>query len=108
MARLESDSTRTDNAADARATVRNFFASISGYSFASLDFISYNGLTSIRTFFDTGRAPQALCVTFPGQLAQLYHLAFDSTAPQTRRAPYLGTAIAIASGMSWRSGHDHS
>ena len=106
MARLESDSTRTDNAADARATVRNFFASISGYSFASLDFISYNGLTSIRTFFETGSAPQALCVTFPGQLAQLYHLAFDPTVPQNRRAQYLGQAIAITSVMVVLSGHD--
>src|SRR2546426_6001903 len=47
IVRLESDSTRTRNAADARATVRNFFASISGYSLGSLDFVSFNGLTSI-------------------------------------------------------------
>src|SRR2546426_8632458 len=106
MARLESDSTRTDNAADARATVRNYFASISGYSFASLDFFSFNGLTSIRTFFETGSAPQALCVTFPGQLAQLYHLAFDPTVPQNRRAQCLGQAIAITSVMVVLSGHD--
>src|SRR5438445_8277235 len=106
MARLESDSTRTDNAADARATVRNFLASISVYSLGSLDFVSFNGLTSLRTFFETGSAPQALCVTFPGQLAQLYHLAFDSTVPQNRRAQYLGQAIAITSVMVVLSGHD--
>src|SRR3989441_2757363 len=106
MARLESDSTRTDNAADARATVRNFLASISGYSFAGLDFFSFNGLTSLRTFFETGSAPQALCVTFPGQLAQLYHLAFESSVPQKKRAQYLGQAIAITSVMIALSGHD--
>jgi len=77
MVRFESESTRTNNAADARATVRNYLASISGYSLAALDFVSFNGLTSIRTFFETGSGPQALCVTFPGQLAQLYHLSFE-------------------------------
>src|SRR5712691_3272895 len=55
MARLESDSTRTDNAADARATVRNFLASISGYSFASLDFVLFNGLTSIQDLLRNGK-----------------------------------------------------
>src|SRR5438876_5622728 len=35
MARLESDSTKANNAADARATVRNYVASISGYSLAA-------------------------------------------------------------------------
>ncbi len=106
MARLESDSTRTDNATDARATVKNYFASISGYSFATLDFASYNGLTSLKTAFETGSASQALCATFPGQLAQLYHLAFDSTVPQNRRAQYLGKALAITSVMVVLSGHD--
>src|SRR5712691_8028146 len=106
MARLESDSTGTDNAPDARATVRNFFASISGYSFASLDFNSFNGLTSVRTFFETGSVPLALCVTFPGQLAQLYHLAFDSTVSQNQRAQYLGQALTITGVMTVLSGHD--
>src|SRR6266571_4986360 len=106
MVRLRSNATRTDSAADARATVRNYFASISGYSFAALDFVTFNGLTSLRTFFETGSAPQALCVTFPGQLAQLYHLAFDPTVPQNRRAQYLGQAIAITSVMVVLSGHD--
>src|SRR5436309_4771611 len=106
MVRLRSNATRTDSAADARATVRNFVASISGYSFASLDFFSFNGLTSLRTFFETGSAPQALCVTFPGQLAQLYHLAFDSNVPQNKRAQYLGQALAITGVMIALSGHD--
>jgi len=106
MARLESDSTRSDNAADARATVRNYAASISGYSFASLDFNSFNGLTSVRTFFETGSVPLALCVTFPGQLAQLYHLAFDSTVSQNQRAQYLGQALTITGVMTVLSGHD--
>src|SRR2546422_6650532 len=106
MVRLRSNATRTDNAADARATVRNFLASISGYSFAGLDFFSFNGLTSLRTFFETGSAPLALCVTFPGQLAQLYHLAFESSVPQKKRAQYLGQAIAITSVMIALSGHD--
>src|SRR5438552_2300191 len=106
MVRLRSNATRTDNAADARATVRNFLASISGYSFAGLDFFSFNGLTSLRTFFETGSVPQALCVTFPGQLAQLYHLSFDSSVPQKQRAQYLGQAIAITSVMVVLSGHD--
>src|SRR5438093_6639856 len=106
MVRLRSNATRTDNAADARATVRNFLASISGYSFAGLDFFSFNGLTSLRTFFETGSAPLALCVTFPGQLAQLYHLSFDSSVTQKQRAQYLGQAIAITSVMVALSGHD--
>src|SRR2546422_4801622 len=106
MARLRSNATRTDNAADARATVRNFLASISGYSFAGLDFFSFNGLTSLKTFFETGSAPLALCVTFPGQLAQLYHLSFDSSVPQKKRAQYLGQAIAITGVMIALSGHD--
>src|SRR2546428_10168250 len=106
MARLRSNATQTDNAADARATVRNFLASISGYSFASLDFFSFNGLTSLKTFFETGSAPLALCVTFPGQLAQLYHLSFDSSVSQKKRAQYLGQAIAITSVMIALSGHD--
>src|SRR5438093_7310158 len=106
MVRLRSNATRTDNAADARATVRNFLASISGYSFAGLDFFSFNGLTSLRTFFETGSVPLALCVTFPGQLAQLYHLAFDSSVPQNKRAQYLGQALAITGVMIALSGHD--
>src|SRR2546425_3723185 len=106
MARLESESTRTDNAADARATVRNYAASISGYSFASLDFFSFNRLTSLKTLFETGSVPLALCVTFPGQLAQLYHLAFDSNVPQNKRAQYLGQALAITGVMIALSGHD--
>src|SRR2546425_2783181 len=106
MVRLQSNATRTDNAADARATVRSYLASISGYSFAGLDFFSFNGLTSLKTFFETGSAPLALCVTFPGQLAQLYHLAFDSSVPQKKRAQYLGQAIAITSVMVVLSGHD--
>src|SRR5207247_6270105 len=54
----------------------------------------------------TVSAPQALCVTFPGQLAQLYHLAFESTVPQKQRAQYLGQAIAITGVMIVLSGHD--
>ena len=45
-------------------------------------------------------------MTFPGQLAQLYHLAFDSSVPQKKRAQYLGQAIAITSVMVVLSGHD--
>src|SRR5438445_6261995 len=45
MPRLRSNATQADNAADARATVRNFLASISGSSFAVLELISFHGLT---------------------------------------------------------------
>jgi len=79
--------------------VNDFAASAAGVTLASLDFISFNGLTATKTLFETDNPTLAACQTLPGQLAQLYESSFDSSVPQADRADYLGRALAITSVM---------
>src|ERR1700722_4646747 len=83
----------------ARNDVMNFAASVAGYTLAALDFVTFNGLTSLKTLFDTGSTELALCASFPGQLAQLYDQALSSGVSSQDRAQALGSALAITSVM---------
>lgn len=60
--------------------IKQFAASISGLS--GLDFVTFNGLTSLKAYFETNDLSQALCQTFPAQLATLYTSAFDASVPR--------------------------
>jgi len=86
--------------------VDGFAASAAGVTLASLDFISFNGLTAMKTLFETNNLTLAACQTLPGQLAQLYESSFDPSIPQAQRADYLGRALAITSVMLLVGGKD--
>jgi len=86
--------------------VDGFAASAAGVTLASLDFLSFNGLTAMKTLFETDNATLAACQTLPGQLAQLYESSFDPGVPQAERADYLGRALAITSVMLLVGGKD--
>lgn len=86
--------------------VDDFAASAAGVTLASLDFVSFNGLTGMKTLFETSNAELAACQTLPGQLAQLYTSSFDPGVPQAQRADYLGRALAITSVMLLVGGKD--
>jgi hypothetical protein len=79
--------------------IDGFAASAAGVTLASLDYLTFNGLTGLRTLFETGDLTLAACQTLPGQLAQLYKSSFDPGVPQAVRADYLGRALAITSVM---------
>jgi hypothetical protein len=89
----------TENATAISLGVQNFAAGAAGLTLASLDFVSFNGLTALKTYFQTDDPLIAACQTLPGQLAQLYKSSFDSTIPENERAQYLGRALAITSLM---------
>ena len=88
----------------ARSDVMNFAATVSGYTLAALDFVTFNGLTSLKTLFETGSTELALCASMPGQLAQLYDQALSSGVSSQDRAQALGSALAITSVMALLGG----
>ena len=93
-------SSRSDESPTAvQQGVYEFAASAAGVTLASLDFVSFNGLTALRTLFATHNLLLAACQTLPGQLGQLYQSSFDPNIPQAERADYLGRALAITSVM---------
>ncbi|MGA2663617.1 MAG: hypothetical protein ABSF83_01560 [Nitrososphaerales archaeon] len=89
----------TETGQAALANIRQYAASAAGYSLAALDFVTFNGLTALRTYFETGSASAAICQTFPAELAALYSEAFDQSVPSDTRAQYLGQALAITTLM---------
>jgi len=103
---LEPASGGTGNSTVIAQGIQNFAASAAGVTLASLDFLSFNGLTALRVLFLTDDPTLAVCQTMPGQLAQLYTSSFDPAIPQTERAQYLGRALAITSVMLLVGGKD--
>jgi hypothetical protein len=101
-----SSSGNDDNVTAVEQGVNNFAASAAGVTLASLDFISFDGLTAMKTLFETNNPTLAACQTLPGQLAQLYESSFDPGVPQAQRADYLGRALAITSVMLLVGGKD--
>ena len=103
---LEPASGGTGNSTAVARGIQDFAASAAGVTLASLDFLTFNGLTALRVLFETNDPTLAVCQTLPGQLAQLYKSAFDPTVPQAERAQYLGRALAITSVMLIVGGKD--
>ena len=103
---LEPASGGTGNSTAVARGIQDFAASAAGVTLASLDLLSFNGLTALRVLFETDDPTLAVCQTMPGQLAQLYTSAFDPTVPQVERAQYLGRALAITSVMLIVGGKD--
>jgi hypothetical protein len=103
---LEPASGGTGNSTVIAQRIQNFAASAAGVTLASLDFLSFNGLSALQVLFETNNATLAVCQTMPGQLAQLYTSSFDPTVPQAERAQYLGKALAITSVMLIVGGKD--
>ena len=95
-----------NNGTVAASLVKALAASIAGYSLAILDFVSFNGVTALKTYIETGSLIAAICATFPSQLGVLYNQAFDSSVTKERRAQYLGNALAITSLMIVLAGKD--
>ncbi len=95
-----------DNGTVAALLVKTTAASIAGYSFATLDYVSFNGVTALKTYVETGSLIAAICATFPSQLGVLYNQAFASSVTKERRAQYLGNALAITSLMIVLAGKD--
>jgi len=94
------------NAEQAATTIQSFAASVSSYTLAAVDYASLNGLTSLRTYTYTGSIDEAICVSFPGQLAQLFDDSTDDSLPSPLRAQYLGQAMAITELTLLLSGSD--
>lgn len=93
-------------AQQAAATVQSYAQSASSYTLAALDYPSLNGLTALRTYTSTGSLDEAVCISFPAQLAQLYTDSTDPTLPSPLRAQYLGQAIAVTEMTVLLSGTD--
>ena len=73
----------TNNATLAALTIKGLATSIAGFSLAVLDFVSFNGITAIRTYLETGSLLAAFCATSPSQLGVLYNQTFASRVPRT-------------------------
>src|SRR5206468_410672 len=73
----------TNNATLAAFTIKSLATSIAGFSLAVLDFVSFNGITAIRTYLETGSLLAAFCATSPSQLGVLYNQTFASRVPRT-------------------------
>ncbi|MDA4118687.1 MAG: hypothetical protein OK455_10125 [Thaumarchaeota archaeon] len=101
-----SNGSNNESATAVESGINDFAASAAGVTLASLDFISFNGLTGLKTLFQTNDPFLAVCQTLPGQLAQLYESSFDPSVPQSERAQYLGRALAITSVMILVGGKD--
>ena len=95
-----------ESAVAVESGVNYFAASAAGVTLASLDYLTFNGLTGLRTLFETKDPTLAACQTLPGQLAQLYESSLDPSVPQAERADYLGRALAITSVMLLVGGKD--
>src|SRR2546426_265673 len=96
----------TNNATLAGLTIKGLATSIAGFSLAVLDFVSFNGITAIRTYLETGSLLAAFCATSPSQLGVLYNQAFASNVPRELRAQYLGNALALTTVMIVLAGKD--
>src|SRR5712691_11957 len=96
----------TNNATLAALTIKGLATSIAGFSLAVLDFVSFNGITAIRTYLETGNLLAAFCATSPSQLGVLYNQAFASNVPREMRAQYLGNALALTTVMIVLAGKD--
>jgi len=96
----------TNNATLAGLTIKGLATSIAGFSLAVLDFVSFNGITAIRTYLETGSLLAAFCATSPSQLGLLYNQAFASSVPREMRAQYLGNALAFTTVMIVLAGKD--
>jgi hypothetical protein len=86
--------------------IRDNIASISGRGLAFLDFLTFNGVSAIKTYFETHDPYLVVCATFLGQLAQLYYDSFDPNISSDQRARYLGQLLTIAVVTGVLAGHD--
>jgi hypothetical protein len=104
FASLQAQVLDSGSSSAALGDVTGFAADVSGFTLEALDFVTFDGLTSLKTLFETGSPELALCASFPGQLAQLYDEAFDQGVPSSARAQDLGSALAITSVMALLGG----
>lgn len=96
----------SNNSARAVNTLQGYAQSASGYTLAAIDYLTLGGLSSIRNFVATDSLQQALCVSFPGQIAQLFEDSVNPNIPENLRAQYLGSALAVTSLTVVLSGSD--
>ena len=103
---IQSNATASGNSTQAKNSVRDFIAELSGAGLAGLDFITAGSLSALKTYDETHDPYLALCATFPGQLAQLFANSFDPSVSIDQRARYFGELLAVGSLTAVVAGHD--
>ncbi len=96
----------TNNLTLAAAVMKNYTSSAAGLELAGVDFVSFGGLSGLKTYIATGNGTQAASATFPGQIYQLYNLSQDCSYPKLQRAQFFGEALAVTSIVIATSGKD--
>lgn len=108
LASVEQQATsQNGDATAAQGMLKQLVVNDAAGGLTALDFLSFNGLTGLETYFDTRVPSQAFCATFSGQLAQMYMLSFDQSIPIDQRAQYLGELLSITSVMAAVQGAGH-
>ncbi len=96
----------TNNLTLAAAAMKNYTSLAAGLELAGVDFVSFGGLSGIKTYIATGNGAQAASATLPGQIYQLYTLSQDCSYPKEQRAQFFGEALAVTSLIVATSGKD--
>ncbi len=96
---LQVHATATHNPTQAAKLILDFWASVDGYRLAAIDYLTFGGITSLKTLFETGSLTAASCASFPAQLSQMYDLALNGNMSRADRAQLLGKALVITSVM---------
>ncbi len=103
---IQVQATATHDATEAARQVLDFQASVAGYSLSALDYVTFGGISSLRTWFETGSFSAASCASFPAQLSQMYDLALNGNMSRADRAQLLAKALVITSVMLVLGGSD--
>jgi hypothetical protein len=95
---IQNLSARVMGAGHAEAAARvmdNYTASVAGLSLAGVDFLTFNGASSLNQYIQTGNIFEAMLMTLPGQIYDLFSMAADPSYPEQFRAQLFGEALAI-------------
>ena len=91
---------------DVAMAVCKFAASVSTYSLDSLDYLSFDGVKSLKNHFTSGEFEESK-LDPPNQLLLLYKKSlFETRKGPEVRAHYLGKALAITSAMTILGGEN--
>ncbi len=96
-ASLEAAVLGSGNATRGEQMIYNYALTVDGYDLESVNFLSLNSLSAVLTFVQTGSITSAICATSPGQLGQIFKVAFNPTYTADERAHFLGQALAFTS-----------
>src|SRR2546425_379065 len=96
-----------DDMSLAARVMKNFTSYVAGLSVAGVDLATYNGVSALRQYISTGSVTESAATTFPGQIYQLYSLAFNSNYPEQVRAQFFGKALAITGMVIVTAGAGH-